>query len=659
MASGDPSTGEIFNVPERNSFFTGRDLILLDIRDRFMSESRPSHVQTLYGLGGIGKTQIAIEYAHRYHKDYGFVWWMPAEERTPIELLFARLASRLDLKVAEGKNLDTIRHVLRRQLAQRNDWLLIFDNANTAEELADFIPKEVTGHILITSRSPDWDGVAHGIQIREWERTESIKFLRARTGRNEADLMCFRLAQALGDLPLALEQAAAIIEQTKVSFSTYLKKFETHWSELLKRGREESAYPDSLAMAWELSFRQVEADTPDSAALMNLCAFFAPEGIPKSMLAAGATAVPSNLSLIVRTAMSLNEAIEALRRYSLVETDDKTISLHRLVGAIVRDRLSTEEQTMWATAAVRVVKRSFNFDSQDPSTWSDAALMVPHARSAAENARQLGVAAADVVDLMNEVGRVLLKHGRFKDARKVLEEAFGLAREQFGPNHATVANVANNLGRVLQRLQDPWSARPYLELALGIDQEKYGDSDPHVATVANNYGLCLYATGELDSARHHFDYALSVFRLHYPEDHGKIASVMNNLGFVLLNLNKLDEAQPMLEQALAAAESGCGAEHPTVASILHNLGSLSRRLGDNESARNYFRRALVIDETNYGPRHPEVARHFVELGQLMRESGNEEMGRAHLERALEIATEFYGDDHQHTKTLRDSLKASA
>jgi Tfp pilus assembly protein PilF len=659
MASVDPSVSGIFNVPDRNPFFTGRDLALHELRDRFLSGAKRSHVQALYGLGGIGKTQIAMEYAHRHKKDYAFVWWMPAEERTPIELLFGRLASRLDLKVAEGKNLDTIRHVLRRHLASRNDWLLIFDNANTAEELMDFIPKDVTSHILITSRSPDWGDIAHATQIREWERSESIKFLRERTGRNEADLMCFRLAQALGDLPLALEQAAAIIEQTKISFSAYLKKFETHWSELLARGREGTSYPDSLAMAWELSFRQVEADAPESAALMNLCAYFAPESIPGAMIANGATAVPAILGNAIRSAKSLHDTIEPLRRYSLIDSDDKTLSLHRLVGAIVRDRLSIEEQTGWATAAVRIVRRSFNFDSQDPATWADAALMVPHARAAAEHARQLGVAHAEVVDLLNDVGRVLLKHGRFKDARTVLEEAFGLAREQFGPHHATVADVANNLGRVLQRLEDPWSARPYLELALGIDQEKYGDSDPHVATVANNYGLCLYATGELDAAQHNFEYALSVFRLHYPDDHGKIASVMNNLGFVLLNLNKLEEAQPMLEQALAAAERGCGPEHPTVASILHNLGSLSRRMGDNESARNYFRRALVIDEANYGPRHPEVARHFVELGQLMRESGNEQMGRAHLERALEIATEFYGDDHHHTQSIRESIKASA
>jgi Tfp pilus assembly protein PilF len=659
MASVDPSASSVFNVPERNPFFTGRELMLTALRERFLSGKPHAHVQALYGLGGIGKTQIAMEYAHRHRKDYSFVWWMPAEERTPIELLYSKLASRLELKASEGKNLDTIRHVLRRHLGQRNDWLLIFDNANNLEDVLDFIPKETNGHVLITSRSPDWETIAVSTHVRELERTDSIKFLRQRTGRNEADLMCFRLAQALGDLPLALEQAAAIIEQTKISFSVYLKKFETHWAELLKRGREGSQYPDSLAMAWELSFRQVEEDAPASAELLNLCSYLAPESIQKSMITNAATALPSSLAQMTRTALSLNEAIDPLRRYSLIETDEKTLSLHRLVGAIARDRLTVEEQLRWATAAVRVVKRSFNFDSQDPATWADAALMVPHARAAAENARHIGAANEDVIDLLNDVGRVLLKHGRFKDARTVLEEAFGMARDQYGPQHPTVANVANNLGRVLQRMQEPWLARPYLEMALGIDQEKYGDSDPHVATVANNYGLCLYATGELENARNHFDYALSVFKLHYPDDHGKIASVMNNLGFVMLNLNQLEQAQPMLEQALNSAEAGCGPNHPTVASILHNLGSLSRRLGDAESARNYFRRALAIDEANYGPRHPEVARHFVELGQLMRESGNEEMGRAHLERALEIATEFYGDDHHHTKNLRDSLKASA
>jgi hypothetical protein len=325
----------IWNVPyERNPYFTGRDTLLASVHERFRSAS--ANVQALHGLGGIGKTQIALEYAHRFGDDYAIVWWLAAEDRTTLELLYARLAKRLNLSFAYGANTDAVRHLLRRVLGERHDWLLIFDNAPSAESITDFIPKNPTGHVLITSRSPDWRGIAREVEVREPMRIESIEFLRRRTGRNESELITGRLAAALGDLPLAMEQAAAAIQQTGITFADYLSRFEKHWGELLQQGAGRRDYPDSLAMAWELSFRQLEEDSPEAARLMNLCAYFGHEEIPRGVITTGAALLPEELARVARDPILLEEAVGALRRFSLVGSNEKSIWLHRLVSVVAR-----------------------------------------------------------------------------------------------------------------------------------------------------------------------------------------------------------------------------------------------------------------------------------------------------------------------------------
>ena len=646
----------IWNVPyERNPFFTGREQLLSDLRRRF--EESASHVQALFGLGGIGKTQVALEYAHRHREDYAIVWWLAAEDRTTLELLYSRLASRLNLNFAHGANLDAVRHLLRRVLSDRADWLLIFDNAPSAEAIADFIPLSPKGHVLITSRSPYWHGVAKDVQVHEPSRAESIQFLRRRTRRNEQELIANRLAQALGDLPLAMEQAAATIVHTGITFADYLMRFEQHWAELLQQGPSRRDYPDSLAMAWELSFRQLEDDTPEAARLLSLCAYLGHEEIPRSMITTGAALLPESLADVARNPVLLDEAIVALRRYSLVSGNEKSLWLHRLVSAVARDRLSDEERRQWAEAAVRVVSRSFSFDGQDPATWSEANLLLPHALAAADRAQELGVATDAVASLLNDVGRSLLKRARYNEAQRVLQQSFALTQQTRGLEHPKISAVSNNLGRVLLHLGQPHEARPHFERAMMIDQTLYGPNDLRVATLANNYGMCLHAIGEIQLARQQFEFALEVYRSQYGDMSPKVASVMNNLGFVMMIQGEYGDAEQTLSSAYSLAEATCGTSHPIVASVLHNLGTLMRRTGRHQLAQDYLQRALEIDEAMHGPRHPDVARHFSELGAVMSELGQVHDARQHLERALDITREFFGDAHQQTRNLRESLRA--
>jgi tetratricopeptide (TPR) repeat protein len=647
----DPATGNkmsipLWNVPyNRNSHFTGRAEDLASLSASLSSNEPARRVQAIYGLGGVGKTQLALEYAYRYRGQYGIVWWISADEPATLSLTYAKLATRLGMELPEGASLEDIRRALRRKLNDRSDWLLIFDNASGPETVRNFLPQDRTGHVIVTSRNPNWGSLARPWPLKPLKRFESVDFLAQRTGRAGSDTAIARLAQALGDLPLALEQAGACIEQTGITFTEYLQRFETHWAELLKDQRPGAEYPDSVAMTWELSFRQIQDDAPEAADLLNLAAFLAPDDIRRGMLRSGADQVPALLSVILADPLALGKAINALLTYSLVDANEKSFSVHRLVSALVRDRLSDEERQTWAGAAVKLVQSAFKFDSHDLASWEICAALLPHALAAAGHAEALGAAPRLTVSLLEDAGRYLQKRAQYVEAKYVLERAMALAITFYGENHPRVSAVANNLGRVHTELGNSAEAVACFERSLKIDKSTYGESDPHVAAVVNNYGVSLHNSGDRESARRQFEWALSVYEMHYGPEHAKVASVVNNLGYVLHSAGDLEGARTHFERALAIAQSSYGPSHPIIASILTNLGIVFRLQGKFEVAREKFERALAIDEAAHGPNHPAVARAVGHLGALFQDLSLFEAARQNFQRAMRIDELVYGPSH--------------
>ncbi|HEX6240309.1 MAG TPA: tetratricopeptide repeat protein, partial [Polyangiales bacterium] len=375
--------------------------------------------------------------------------------------------------------------------------LLVFDNATGPEEIAPLLPDR-TGSVLITSRNPNWGGLAQSFCLRVLERSDSIAFLQRRTGLSNADGSAGKLAQALGDLPLALEQAAATIEQTRITFSDYLTRYEGQWADLLRSGRTPGDYPDTIAMTWELAFREVSRDMPVANALLNLCSFLAPMEIPRSLLNETAAALPRPLSGSVADPVALDAVVARLHRYSLIEATDKTISLHRLVAALVRDRLPPQQRDNWCDVALRMMEGSFKFEDASMHTWGRCAALLPHAMTAARHAESAGVATESLSKLLNHVGMYLHHIGRFREARGVLERALTQHEKAYGDDNPRRAAIINNLGRVLRRLGHLEEARTHYEAALASDQEKYGQTHAHVAEIVNNYGNVLHIAGEIE-----------------------------------------------------------------------------------------------------------------------------------------------------------------
>jgi len=639
----------VWNLSQsRNPFFVGREHLLNDLHRGFASQTKPRRRQALIGVGGVGKTAIAVEYAFARHAEYDIVWWIRAETRSMMAIDLGALAARLSAQTPLVSDMADAWRAAKRLLEQRGRWLLIFDNAQRAEDLSEFLPRNNAGRVLVTSSNMNWEPGSEALLVDRWTRRESLDFLSRRladAGGTGSAEVADKLAAALADLPLALEQATASIEQTQTTPGEYLAEFEQYWAELLGKGKPVGSYSTAAAMAWELSFRKIEQIDPEAADLLVLCSFFATGEIPLWMIHEGARQLPADLGNVAADPSALHNALDKLERFSLARVTDRWISIHGVLGALAQDRLEGKARGEWTMTALRLAASAFPYESQDHLTWPRCAAALPHVLCAAMHAQRAGLLPGETAELLGKIGRYLLKMANYLEAQSVLELALPLAQSTFGQSSAQAADVANNLGRVLHHKGDLQRAGQMLEWALGIDQSIYGGKDPHWATTANNLAMTLAVSGKPREARVQFERALEIYQSHYPNQHPKIASVMNNLGFVLAQLGDTSAARQRFEQALMISEETSGQTHPQVACIAVNLADVLKSEKRYEDSQRLYERALAIDEQAFGWSHPSVARDLSKLGHLFQQRGEYAAAVHHFERALAIAESCYGPDH--------------
>jgi tetratricopeptide (TPR) repeat protein len=631
------------NLPRpRDLDFVGREKILQSLHQKLASRDG-GRVQVVYGAIGVGKTHLAAEFAYRFGDTFRVVWWIPANVPEVLAHSIASLAKSLDLIQEGDRSVNVAAQAVHADLAERDDWLLIFDDAPDPEAIRPYLPRG-NGGVLITSRNPRWDGVGDSYCLRPLDRSEAVDLLFRRT-KLSADPTARTLAQALGDLPLALEQAAALIADGGLSFGDYLRRFEEHWAELLQSGRSSGDYPDSLLMTWELCSRRIEETDPEIAGLLKVLSFRAPVEVGRAYLRDAAAILPVPLSSRLTSRNGLETALARLQRLSLLPAQGTAVFVPPLIASLARDRLPVEQQKNWCEVALRMMEQTFPFDPDATATWEDSAHWLPHALAVAAHAARAGVEPALNAKLLNRAGQYLYEAGRFEQARDAFERALALTEDFYGAEDPRCAAIANNLGRALRRVGNLAQARAQFETAFILDQAAYGQTHPHVAESANNYGTVLYQVGETHSALGQFEWALEVCQTCYGSEHPKVAVVTNNLGYALARKGELDRAVEHFRRAIATAETTVGADHPLVASICINLGVSLRLMGQPAAARVQLQRAVAIRESILGTEHVDVARSLSQLGILCQQAGDLETARQYFQQALEIDGRVLGPEH--------------
>jgi tetratricopeptide (TPR) repeat protein len=656
----------LWNVPHsRNDAFTGREQLLADLRADLVKKSK----QSLFGLGGVGKTQIAVEYAWRHRDEYTAVLWCFAGTEQSVRGGYSAIAALLDLPEKESQEQAKVTDAVKGWLEQNTGWLLVLDNADDPAMVKPFLPQGNTGHLLLTSRAYSFQkiGLVSPREVNVLSPDEAREFLLRRTGKgpSEKSPEADALAKEVGYLPLALEQAAAYIAETGASFKNYLAGFKTQRLKVLERqgpvmgNDEKEQQKRTVATAWALNFADVEKASPASAELLQLSAFLAPDAIPLELLEKGGAKLPKKLAAKLAEAadnpLALDELLSPLLRFSLIRRDEekRTYSIHPLVQEVVRDGLSKEDQKAWAERAVRIVNSSF--PNPKFENWPICDRLLPHALACSRFINIFSMESAEEGLLLSRAGYYLNQRAEYAQAEPLYQRALAIDERALGAEHPDTAASLNNLAVLYYDQAQYNDAEPLFRRALAIRESVLGPEHPNAATTLNNLAELYRTQGHHQEAEPLYRRALAIREKALGTEHPDTAGSLNSLAVLLDNQGKPAEAEPLYRRSLAIREKALGPSHPMTATSLNNLAELYRRQNRNQEAEPLYRRALEIKEKNLGPEHPSTATGLHNLAGLLVQQGKFEEAEPLYRRALAIHEKALGPEHPNTATSLNNL----
>jgi tetratricopeptide (TPR) repeat protein len=470
------------------------------------------------------------------------------------------------------------------------------------------------------------------------------------------------VAEELGDLPLALTQAAAYVEATGCSLGRYLELFRGVRARLLRKGQPPEDYPHTVATTWSLVYDRVQGASPAAAELLSLLAFLDPGRVPLRLVREQAEHLPEMLAKTAADPLGLEEALSLLRRHALVEREGERLLVHRLVQMVVREHLGQEDSRYMAARAVAVVNAAFPFEWNDLATWAPSGEMLPHAFTATVHAAELDADTLEAAHLLHRAGLYLLRHGLLAEARQALERALEIKRKVLGTEeHPSAASSLAVLATVLEAQGELAGARRDLVRSLEIQRKVLGTEEhPSVASSLHELARVLQAQGELAEARRHLERSLEIKRkVLGTEEHSSVAASLHTLAIVLEGQGELAGARRHLEHSMEIKRKVLGTEeHPSVAASLHTLAGVLRAQGELAEARRHLERSLTIQATVYGTReHYNTAIAEASLGCLLLETGEREAGLEFLRHALAVFRKQLGLEHPRTRNLAAILQS--
>lgn len=657
--------------PPLGDLLKGRDEELRKLSESLEAGGSTAIVQhrALYGLGGIGKTRLAIEYAWASGSRYRAAFFVRADTPEGLRTGLAALARTDLLNLGEGMAEEKMVHAVLGWLKTNPGWLLILDNVDTQEaesEVLGLVTGLTGGRVLITSRRQGWPPWVRTQPLDTIPREEARDFLLKRTNgrRHEAPDDADRardLAEKLDGLPLALDQAGAYISHTRLSFAEYLKVWEEERQRALEwHDRAVMSHPTSVATTWKASFDRLK---PTAATLLRLCAFLAPEPIPKRMFEWEREVVEDACELLRSETRhsddigSVREALAELESYSLISRQEEaTFTVHRVVQDVLQSRVPPERLKDWIEVSLKIVNGYAPLPADDVRTWPVWSTLRPHAARIVYLADQAGL-VNPTSRLMNELGAYLDSRDIHAEAEPLKRRALAIDEAVLGGNHPDVARDLNNLAQLLQATNRSCEAEPLMRRALAIDEASFGSDHPEVAIDLNNLAQLLQAANRLCEAEPLMRRALAIDEGALGSDHPKVAIRLHNLAMLLLDTNRLSEAEPLIRRALEIDEASFGSEHPDVAIDLKNLALLLEAANRLFEAEPLLRRALAINQASFGSEHPIVAIDLNNLAQLLQDTNRLSEAEPLMRQAVEILERSLGPDHPNTRIVQGNLAA--
>ncbi len=664
---------DLDNIPyRRNGFFTNRKEVLESLEKGFLSNSSTTFPQpvALSGLGGIGKTQIALEYTHLYKQHYHYVFWANAATYESLVSGFVTIAALLKLPERNRENQDEVVMAVKNWLQANNKWLLILDDVENLEIANDFIPAANRGHILLTTRVQSLGTIAQHIPVSKLNTDAAAAFLLLRTHAiaEETDFasvpaeqrtIAEDIARQMDGLPLALDQAGAYIEEMRLDLPTYKDYYARHLIELLrKRGNEPSSHDTSVIATWSISFEKLAKSHPAASELLCFCAFLAVDQIPEEIITDGHAMLGPVLDDVTQNPFKLDSAIDELRKFSLIARNPftRTLHMHGLVQAVIRAALQKkmqdvmprdEEPYFWAERVIRAVNHVF--PKATYKHWSECERYIAHAIACAdlieqwraefpETAHKLEFPEA--AHLLHEAGSYLFDRIQYKQAERLYRLALEIRKNL--SNLDELATSYNDLGWLHRTLSDYEEAHTFFDQALQIRQSR---SQQALAKTLNDLAWLYYNEGRYFDAED-LNQRARVIRVASNADQADLASSLNNLAWIHYVLGRYEDAKEEYLSALALRR-GLEPNSPYTATILDNLAKLYRKLDRYKEAEALFKETLEIRKQTLGKNHPDVAHSYNGLGFLYYHLGQYDLAEQYYERALTIHRQTRLVPHPH------------
>ncbi|WP_395753770.1 FxSxx-COOH system tetratricopeptide repeat protein [Prosthecobacter sp.] len=695
--------------------FLGREEFLKELRESLMKQTHATAITQqraatgIEGLGGLGKTHAAVEYAHRHRADYSALLFVGGDSPQRLNAGLANLCEVLglnakgDLPPDEALRVSTALH----WLGTHRDWLLIVDNVDdeaSAQALTGYFDQMTRGHVLITSRLKSFSGQVDPLdlaELREADAAELLLRLTEKRRRKAGDdaAQAGTLAGLLEGLPLALQQAAGYINEQRLTLAQYHATYQAEAATLLEwfdglripYERSDKLAPKPVLITWKASFERL-----DEEAKFWLLVFshFAPESIPEFLLEDGPEAddVEKKIHRNAFKALAEAEKISLLTRYD----EPPRFKLHRLVQEVTRLSASEEERGKAIEAGIGLIHACDPGNPLDVRSWNQWTPLQPHALALCQHARD-EPPPQRLTWLLGQLDCLFDAKGLHAEAEKHSRRALKIEESSFGKEHPTVAARLNNLAALLQATNRLAEAEPLMRRALQIDEASIGKEHPDVARDLNNLASLLKATNRLAEAEPLMRRALQIDEASFGSEHPNVAIDLNNLAQLLQATNRLVEAEPLMRRGLKIEETSKGLNHPHVAIQLNNLAQLlqaTNRLVEaeillirvvkilehkgGEPLANYsaalnnlasllyatnrlkeaeplMRRALQIDEASLGPEHPKVAIDLNNLAQLLQDTNRLAEAEPLMRRALQIDEASFGPEHPNVAIRLNNL----
>jgi hypothetical protein len=690
-ASDSPDGGRIWGpgIPLRNPDFTGRESLLLRLHHALNTKAKATVLpQALRGEGGVGKTQLAVEFAYRYADRYDLVWWIPAEQQSLVLQSLYELGRHLgvpeteDLAQVAGMVIDELTAGTRR-------WLLVYDNADKPEDIFRLVPA-AGGHVLITSRNQAWADVWDAVEVDVFDRRESLELVRKLAEDISAD-DADRLADRLGDLPLALDQAASWQSATGMAVGEYLARFEELVRDYLARGKPES-FRTTVNAFVKIALDRLRDSAPAVAEALELFAYLGAEPVSRGLLWRGRKAdVSPALGRALGDQLQLDRTVRQLRRHGLARLDaQQRIQVHRLIQLVLREELLPDRAARSRTNVHNLLAAANPGQPDDPDTWGEHAEIVPHVRPAGlidadtdearrvvldqirylwvigdlDGARRLGEAAVaawraakDVPGLgpdgeltllaTRHLATALRSIGANERARKLDEDTWQRFRRSpaFGPDHEHTLSAAGGVGAALRLAGDFPAALVHDEARVAAHRRVYGDDDPLTLRARSNLAVNLRMLSDFPGAYRTDDELVNAWHELVGENHQYALASQANLARDLYGLGRYDDALDLQRRTLPALRAAYGFRHPVALLAARTLAVALRKTGAYVNALARARDNYRDCAARFGPNHEHALAATMTYVNALRVTGELVEARGLTEDAVARYRQNFGGTH--------------